>query len=209
MFGYRAARGRCAFDLARCDLPIPETEVLKILSLEGFRIVDVDVVERARRLIAASRYRRGARMVEAPGVVDCSSFVKWIYGERGIWLPRRSIQQRRTGTDVEKTDVAAGDLVFTKGALERTDGPGGGVGHVAIATGAGTVIHAANTGAGVIESPLEPLCADGVFRGIRRIVPSDARLLTLACPSSWEIETSDDVRWIILQHPRLRREKTA
>lgn len=199
MFGYRSARGRCAFDLTRSGLPMPERDVMRILSLEGFREVEVDLVARARSRIGASRYRRGARMVEAPGVVDCSSFVKWLYAERGIWIPRRSIQQRKTGVEVPPDECRAGDLVFSRGALERRDGDADGVGHVALATGEGTVIHAANTGAGVIESPLEGLTADGVFRGIRRIIPSGSRVVTLSCPMSWEVETSDDVRWIILQ----------
>ncbi|MEY4745059.1 MAG: hypothetical protein RL272_1004 [Candidatus Parcubacteria bacterium] len=200
MFGYRSVRGRCAFDVTDAGLPMEESDAMDILSLEGFRVVEVDMVAKARRCIDSSRYRRGARMVESPGVVDCSSFVKWLYAELGIWLPRRSIQQRRMGADVGPDETMAGDLVFSRGALERhDDGLAGGVGHVALATGAGTVIHAANTGAGVIESPLASLTADGACRGIRRIIPSGHRVLTLACPMHREVETSDDIRWIILQ----------
>lgn len=200
MFGYRAARGRCAFDIAMYDFRIPEPEVMAILDREGFRVVDADVVGRARRVAGACRYRRGARMVEAPGVVDCSSFVKWIYAERGVWLPRRSIQQRRAGRPVTPDTCQAGDLVFSRGAKgRREDGDDDVVGHVALATGDGTVIHAANAGAGVIESPLDGLLAPDVFRGIRRVIPENRRVLTLTCPSHWEVETSDDIRWIVLQ----------
>lgn len=201
MFGYRSARGRCALDLAWCDFPVPEQDVMAILSREGFRVIDADIVGKARRLVSESRYRRGARMVEAPGVVDCSSFVKWLYAERGIWIPRRAIQQRKTGEAVGPGQVIAGDLVFSRGMHGRRDGDDGdAVGHVALATGEGTVIHAANGGAGVVEGPLAPLLAADVSRGIRRIIPSGRRVITLSCPSSWEVETADDIRWIVLQN---------
>ncbi len=175
---------------------------MRILDLEGFRVVEMDIVGRARRLIGENRHRRGTRMVETPKVADCSSFVKWLYAERGIWLPRRAIQQRRRGVPVQAGPVAADDLVFSRGAIGRhDDDPCDAVGHVALATGEGTAVHAANTGASVIESPVEPLLSPGVARGVRRIVPALRRVITLACPSSWEVETSDDIRWIVLQSP--------
>src|SRR3989338_2904939 len=109
---YRAVRNRCAVDLNSFDLPISRGEALAILAGKGFRIIEVDLVALARECIGKSRYWRGARPSQAPAVVDCSSFMKWLYGERGIWLPRLSIEQRAFGEAVNFIDIIAHDLFF-------------------------------------------------------------------------------------------------
>lgn len=127
--------------------------------------------------------------------------MKWLYGRRGIWLPRYTIQQRQLGEDVSLSHLLSGDLVFTKGRISwYDDDPETGVGHVGVATGNETIIHAANSDSGVIEQPLEEFLRNDVFRGARRYLPSDRTVYTLEAPSRWEVETMDDLRWIILQH---------
>lgn len=76
--------------------------------------------------------------------------------------------------------------------------PSEGVGHVGMATGEGTIIHAANKKSGVIEVPLADFCGND-FRGVTRIVPDLSRLLVFETPLEREVETSDDIRWIIAQ----------
>ena len=72
-----------------------------------------------------------------------------------MWLSRRTIQQIDLGIAVNPTDVMAGDLVFVTGRINYyQDDPAQGVGHVGIATGEGTVVHAANKREGIIESTL-------------------------------------------------------
>src|SRR3989338_8780587 len=97
---YRAVGNRCAVILNSLRLPHSREETLAILNHKGFTVVEVDIIALARQCIGTSRYRRGARPSEAPAVVDCSSFIKWLYAQRGIWLPRRSIQQRELGEAV-------------------------------------------------------------------------------------------------------------
>ncbi|MFH1161894.1 MAG: NlpC/P60 family protein [Candidatus Jorgensenbacteria bacterium] len=200
MAEYRAVKNRCAVDLAALGVPLPKEGVIISLAAKGFRIVAVDVVALARARVGIATYRRGARVSEAPEVVDCSSFVKWLYGERGIWLPRRSIQQRELGAQIALPDLMAGDLVFRSGSIDYylTD-PADGIGHVGLATGEGTVIHAANRTLGVVESPLAAFAAGGAFRGARRLIPAHREVLTFLTPPEREVETSDDVRWIVLQ----------
>ena len=196
---YRAANGRCVVNFAALNLPISADEALAILAQQGFRRLEVDLVALARERIGKAAYRRGARLHEAPAVFDCSCFTKWLYGQRGPWLPRRSIQQRAAGALVHPSRVSAGDLLFAAGwknYFERD--PADGVGHVGIATGEDTVIHAANSRAGIVEIPLDEFTRPG-FRGARRYLPRETEVVTLITPPEREVETADDMRWIIHQ----------
>ena len=163
-------------------------------------MVEVDIIALARQCIGISQYRRGARPSEAPLVVDCSSFIKWLYAQRGIWLPRRSIQQRELGEVVNLDELVAGDAVFISGRIDYYhDDPANGVGHVGIATGYGTVVHAADRKVNVVESPLDKFVGEAKFRGARRYIPQNVEVLTFETPLNREVEVADDIKWIILQ----------
>lgn len=203
---YRAVGNRCAVDIDALRLPISHEQTLAILLRRGFRIIEVDLVALARQCIGKSEYRRGAKPSEAPAVIDCSSFTKWLYGKRGIWVPRRSIQQREIGEVIGLDAISAGDLVFISGWIDYYfSDPDDGVGHVGVATGDGTVIHAANKKSGVIETPLERFTDKDGFRGSRRYIQKDREVLTLETPADREVETADDIMWIIFQSLPARR----
>jgi len=198
---FRAVGDRCAVDVAALNLPISTDDAIALLSRSGFCAIDVDLVALARSCVGRSSYHRGARLVEAPDVFDCSSLMKWLYAQRGIWIPRRSIQQRSCGERVEINALRGGDLIFTTGHIDYYDtDPEDGVGHVGIATGEETVIHAANSRVGIVESRMEAFLDGAKLRDIRRIIPHPERVITLRVPLRREVETSDDVRWIVLQH---------
>lgn len=197
---YRAVGNRCAIILDFLRLPLSREEVLAILIRKEFRVIEVDIIALARQCIGTSLYRRGARLFEAPAVVDCSSFMKWLYARRGIWLPRRSIQQRECGEIVTLDELVAGDAVFVSGWINYYhDAPARGVGHVGIYTGDGTVIHAADKKANVVESALNTFIGKTKFRGARRYIPKGVEVLTLETPADREVEIADDMRWIVLQ----------
>ncbi len=197
---YRAVGNHCAVILDSLNLPISREEALAILNHKGFMAVEVDIIALARQCIGTSQYRRGAKPSEAPAVVDCSSFVKWLYGMRGIWLPRRSIQQRELGEAVSLDELVAGDVVFVSGWIDYYhNDPANGVGHVGITTGGGTVIHAADKKANVVESSLDKFVGKIKFRGARRYLPKGVEVLTFETPPNREVEIADDIRWIILQ----------
>ena len=197
---YRAVGDRCAVDLDLLHLPVSNKVALAILIKKGFKILEVNLVDLARQCIKTSKYRRGVKPSEAPARVDCSSFIKWLFGQRGIWLPRRSIQQRELGESVSFEEIARDDVVFASGWIDYYhDNSLDGVGHVGIATGEETVIHAANNKANVVESSLKSFASKAGFRGIRRYVSRDKTVLTLETPTAREVEIADDMRWIILQ----------
>jgi hypothetical protein len=206
---YRAVGNRCAVLLDSLHLPISREETLTILNHKGFVLVEVNIIALARQCIGTSQYRRGARIFEAPAIVDCSSFIKWLYAQRGIWLSRRSIQQRELGEAVNLDELVAGDVVFVSGWIDyHHDDPANGVGHVGIATGEGTVIHAADRKANVVETPLDKFIGKTKFRGVRRYIPKDVEVLTFATPVD-RVEIADDIKWIVLQSlPNLRRRKS-
>lgn len=197
---YRAIGNKCAVILKMLDLPITDDRALEILKEKRFTIKETDIIKSARTCIENSIYRRGAKLFEAPAVFDCSSFVKFLYAQLGIWIPRRSIQQREFGKVILLKDAQVGDLIFTSGQIDYfIDDKSDGVGHVGILTDTNTVIHAANTEKGVIETPLTEFVSKEKFRGVRRYIPDNSKLITLIIPPDKEVETSDDIKWIILQ----------
>ena len=198
---FMAAGNRCAVSLEALRLEISSDEAINLLTKKGFKLIEVDIIGISRSLIGTAEYRRGARPSEAPQVIDCSGLIKWVYSQKGVWLPRRSIQQREFGTMVEPSNITAGDVVFASGRIDYYDfDPYNGVGHVGLATGDGTVVHAANRKVGIIESPIEEFLGNDHFRGVCRIIPSDETICTFISPPNRVVEYSDDFRWIILQN---------
>lgn len=196
---YNAVGNLCAVNLKSLKLPISDDETLQILYRKGFKQISVDLVALARDRVGKAIYRRGAHPDEAPNVFDCSSFVKWLYSKRGIKLPRRSIQQSEKGRKIELDSLAPGDLVFVSGAIDyfRSD-PKKGIGHVGIATGEGTIVHAANSKVHIIETQTDVFVGRERFRIARRYFSSNT--ITLSVPEHRHIETSDDIRWVVLQN---------
>lgn len=197
---YRAVGNRCAVDFDELQLPISYEEAEVILIKQGFKVVETDLMELAHGCLGTSQYRRSARLSEAPAVVDCSSFIKWLYGMCGIWLPRRTIQQRELGESITLDQMVAGDVVFFTGSVNYYhDDPSHGVGHVGIVTDDGKVIHAAGRKEGVIKQELDEFLGKRELRGVRRYIPQGRRIVTLETPPEREVEISSDLRWIILQ----------
>ncbi|MBT6294905.1 MAG: hypothetical protein HOJ25_04440, partial [Candidatus Magasanikbacteria bacterium] len=94
---YQSVANRVAVDIHALQLPISDEEVLGILIKKGFRCIDVDIIQEAQKCIGYAQYVLRAKMSQAPNIVDCSSFVKYLFGKKGMWLPRISIQQRECG----------------------------------------------------------------------------------------------------------------
>lgn len=199
MLEFRAVGNRCAVHFPSLKLPISAQRALLLLIKKGFEPVEVDLVVLARSCCGVSAYRRGADPDEAPRVMDCSTFTQWLYGQRGIELERRSIQQLAMGAKVRARDIQSGDLLFTPGIVNYyEEDPALGVGHVGLATGENTVIHAANRLSGIVESQLANFVGNDPLY-VRRIIPSNARVLTLLTPPARKVKSSDDIRWILLQ----------
>ncbi|MFA6171356.1 MAG: NlpC/P60 family protein [Patescibacteria group bacterium] len=196
---FRAVGNRCAVILGCLGLHLSDSEALEQLRLKGFKKVEVDLISLARQCIGKSQFVRGAKMCLAPEIIDCASFTKWLYAHLGIWLPRRSVQQRDFGFPIELKYIVANDLIFTTGIKNYNNGNDGHrIGHVGIATGEGTIVHAASKELGIIESPIESFVIEVKFRGIRRYLPKGLPVITFEIPPEIEVETSDDIKWLLM-----------
>lgn len=128
------------------------------------------VVERALKYVGVP-YRWGG---SNPAGFDCSGFVRYIYAEAGIVLPRTATAQSRVGTPVRRADLRPGDVVF----FDRKR-------HNGIYIGHGRLIHASSGSGRVKISRLDDLWFKKRWGGGRRVetVPRSGRLVR-----AWAIE---------------------
>ena len=78
-----------------------------------------------------------------PSGFDCSGFVRYVFSQHGVAVPRTVTEQFHAGKPVDQQHVEAGDLVFF-----ATVAPG--ASHVGIAIGGDEFIHAPS-GAGQVK----------------------------------------------------------
>ncbi|WP_232701692.1 C40 family peptidase [Halobacterium wangiae] len=93
-----------------------------------------------------TRYRWGG--VTDDGI-DCSGLSWVVYHRHGVTLPRDADQQRGVGDPVSRDELVAGDLLFFPG-------------HVAIATGPQSFVHAYGPPEAVVENSFDPTADDYV-----------------------------------------------
>lgn len=93
--------------------------------------------------------------------VDCSGFVKNVYQEVGINLPRTAQMQFDYSYKISKDKIKPGDLLFYR--------KNGKITHVAIYVGKGEIIHS-STGRGVIKQPITDDYLSSIFAGAGRVL---------------------------------------
>lgn len=197
----RSVGNKLAIDFELLKIPHPREKIVHILGSLGVDVIKKNIVSVARSRIGVSAYRRGARRDQWPSLLDCSGLTKWAYGELGVWLPRYSIDQRDYGTRIELKRARAGDLIFCSGYRSYYwDDPKDGVGHVGLLTGKRTVIQAAGSEIGIVETGIESFTRKNSFQGVTRILDDFSKLSTLILPPQLALETITEVRWKILQN---------
>lgn len=97
------------------------------------------VVETALTLQGAP-YRNGG---SDPSGFDCSGFVRWVFSQHGLTLPRDVREQWGAGDAIDRHEVQPGDLVFFETVAR-------GASHVGIALGDDRFVHAPSAG-GVVR----------------------------------------------------------
>lgn len=110
-------------------------------AVTGMRTIEVrapvhgeDVVRTAKRYLGV-RYVLGGT---TPRAFDCSGFVRWIFAQHGVRMPRTAKEQAAVGDAPVPGDLQPGDLLFFFG--------GRGAQHIAVYVGGDTIIHASSTG---------------------------------------------------------------
>ncbi len=123
------------------------------------------LIKRARACIGVSVYRGKAMLEDAPRVLNCFRFTQWLWGAAGIRLPDQQLLCREAiAVPLSEVDIA--DLVFVprlEYSIAEDD-----FGHVGVATGEETIIHATKWKNGVVEEPLSSFVRRGIL-GVRRI----------------------------------------
>jgi cell wall-associated NlpC family hydrolase len=119
----------------------------------------LELVGVARALIGAPYLNGGT----TPAGFDCSGFVRYVFGEAGISVPRAMRDMQATGQRVERADLRPGDVVFF--AID-----GQTVSHVGIASGPDTFIHAPSSRGRVREESLNISYWQTRFAEARRFI---------------------------------------
>jgi cell wall-associated NlpC family hydrolase len=105
-------------------------------------------------------YRNGG--IDPVNGFDCSGFVKYVYEQHGVNMPREVREQFRIGKNVDKDQLEPGDLVFFS-----TVAPG--ASHVGIMIGGDQFVHApSEKGVVRVESLAQPYWATR-FIGAKRV----------------------------------------
>jgi len=202
----RNVGNRVAVNLDSLNLRISNEEALKILERKRIKCVKTDIFELAKNLVGVAQWRWGSKQWEAPYYFDCSALTKWLYGQMGIWLPRRGEQQfeycEKHGSIVNLDNYKRGDLLFLSshfknGVLIDFDD---GIGHVCMVVEKNRAICSSNSelGQGVVNLLFDDIFATRKLRAIGRVCDF-CSLITLLVPPDREIESSDDIKHIILR----------
>lgn len=91
-------------------------------------------------LIRTARQHIGVRYVfggSTPRAFDCSGFVRYVFAQHGLRLPRTAKEQAGLGNAPVPGDLQPGDLLFFYG--------GRGASHIALYVGGDTIIHASSS----------------------------------------------------------------
>ncbi len=182
---YYAVAQVCAVDFNYFDLPLSRDEIMSILGSKGFINQRVDMAERGRASIGVAKYQQDASDRLSPEIVNCKSFIKWLYGQKGILLP---CNFGGIGVRVGREGLSVGDLVY----VSDPGAPSGG--HVGMATNDATIIHATRE-VGVTETSFYNFIkGEGVaLRMIKRIIATPNDTLTFLCPPDQCVVCSNDI----------------
>lgn len=96
---------------------------------------------------------------------DCSGFIRQVFNEIGVSLPRTAAEMYKQGTSIAKSDLRVGDLVF----FNTTGKPAS---HAGIYIGNGQFIHASSSKGITITNLSDPYYWGPKYIGAKRIIDS-------------------------------------
>jgi len=116
-------------------------------------------LEQAAFSFLATPYRFGGNSRKG---IDCSAFVQQVFREVDINLPRSAREQFRVGTEIERDELQAGDLLFFRTYAKFPS-------HVGIYLGDGKMIHASSRSRRVVVTDIDYPYYRKRFIGAKRV----------------------------------------
>lgn len=101
-----------------------------------------------------------------PSGFDCSGYLRHVFAQSGVDLPRTTSQQFQVGTPVSRGDLKKGDLVFFNTS-------GRGVSHSGIYIGGNRFIHASTSRGVIVTNLSDPYYWGSRYIGARRVLPEE------------------------------------
>lgn len=201
-----SVQNRILFIPSKFDLCLGEERIIELLKGQEIHLVKTNSSVLAGSLVGKSRWKWAARQWEAPEMFDCSSFTKWIWGQSGLWLPRRPKQQFRFFLErgwirafCGSSCLEPGDLLFAtspyvNGKFDPEHATTE-LRHMLIALNHYEVVHATNSdlGTGVVRVSIEKFLEKRTVLAVGKVPKG----LTLTFPAKREIESDDDVHHIL------------
>jgi len=144
------------------DLIEEQKKLLKQLKKQNRKYNKNIIVNNAKKYLGG-RYVWGGTN---PNGFDCSGYVKYLYEQQGVQLPRTAYEQSKVGKLVKKNELKKGDLLFfltdKKRHLPIT--------HVGMYIGNDKFIHAASRKKGIIISSFSKSKYSKYFVKAKRII---------------------------------------
>jgi len=120
------------------------------------------IVNSAKRYLGGKYVWGGTK----PNGFDCSGYVKYLYEQQGIELPRTAYEQSKVGLYVTRDELKKGDLLFFLTDKSRHIP----ITHVGMYIGNDKFIHAASRKKGIIISSLSKSKYSKYFVKAKRII---------------------------------------
>jgi cell wall-associated NlpC family hydrolase len=140
-----------------------------------------DLIKEQKKLLATLNKRRFDNIIDdakkylggkyvwggtGPKGFDCSGYIKYLYKQKGIELPRTAYQQSKVGKLVKRDELKKGDLLFFLTDKKRHIP----ITHVGMYIGNDKFIHAASKKKGIIISSLTKSKYNRYFVKAKRII---------------------------------------
>ena len=188
-------------------IKIGEKEIENIFDRFNFeykKVKPIDEVLKLAPTFVGVPYKLGASITyDAPKAFDCSGFVRYLYIESGVQIPRVSVDQYIWGKPILENNLLPGDVVYSNNSVGKiyykslvflpgTDVPEG-VDHCGLYIGEGKIIHATSSEGKIVIEDLKKSQAFKNVVGYRRISENTERFVVTVPDERLDLRIKEDL----------------